>query len=304
MKGIVAFYRFSRPHTILGTTFSIVSLYLIAFANSDHGSLHLDALFLTLLSCLAANIYIVGLNQITDVAIDRINKPYLPLASGAFTMRTGNILVILSLILAIVVAIYSGPYLLLTVCISLFIGTIYSLPPVRLKRFHLWAAASIFVVRGIVVNLFLYLHFITILTGVPHIHFSVWVLTLFMLWLSLAIAWFKDIPDMAGDKEFNIMSLSLKWGSVKVFRIGNVLLSLGYLSLIALALRGIPDINNTFFLLCNAVLFLTMLIMAHRVALENKASVTRYYLFIWLLFFCNYILFAAASLLNEYLPES
>lgn len=35
-----------------------------------------------LASALLANVAIVGFNQIFDVAIDRINKPYLPLASG------------------------------------------------------------------------------------------------------------------------------------------------------------------------------------------------------------------------------
>ncbi len=39
------------------------------------------------------NICIVGLNQIFDVPIDRINKPYLPLASGEFSMCMGKSLV-------------------------------------------------------------------------------------------------------------------------------------------------------------------------------------------------------------------
>jgi len=36
---------------------------------------------------LGVNIYVVGINQLTDVEIDRINKPYLPLASGAFLIK-------------------------------------------------------------------------------------------------------------------------------------------------------------------------------------------------------------------------
>jgi homogentisate phytyltransferase/homogentisate geranylgeranyltransferase len=39
------------------------------------------------------NVCIVGLNQVYDVAIDKVNKPYLPLASGEFSMRTGIALV-------------------------------------------------------------------------------------------------------------------------------------------------------------------------------------------------------------------
>lgn len=46
-----------------------------------------------LFPALLMNICIVGLNQIFDVPIDRINKPYLPLASGEFSMRMGKSLV-------------------------------------------------------------------------------------------------------------------------------------------------------------------------------------------------------------------
>eukprot|EP00903_Cladosiphon_okamuranus_P000467 g465.t1 len=70
----------------------------------------MELLGLTLLSCLGANIYIVGLNQITDVEIDKINKPYLPLASGAFSMRQGYFIVGLSLLVSLAIAIYLGKY--------------------------------------------------------------------------------------------------------------------------------------------------------------------------------------------------
>ena len=51
------------------------------------------SLMQALIPALLMNICIVGLNQIFDVPIDRINKPYLPLASGEFSMRMGASLV-------------------------------------------------------------------------------------------------------------------------------------------------------------------------------------------------------------------
>ena len=51
------------------------------------------SLLQAMVPALLMNICIVGLNQIFDVPIDRINKPYLPLASGEFSMRTGQSLV-------------------------------------------------------------------------------------------------------------------------------------------------------------------------------------------------------------------
>lgn len=51
------------------------------------------SLMQALIPALLMNICIVGLNQIFDVPIDRVNKPYLPLASGEFSVGTGTSLV-------------------------------------------------------------------------------------------------------------------------------------------------------------------------------------------------------------------
>jgi homogentisate phytyltransferase / homogentisate geranylgeranyltransferase len=125
-----------------------LGLYVVAAAyraGSDVRLEHDAGLLLgTLLATLAANVYIVGLNQLTDVEIDRINKPELPLAAGALSLRAGAALVVASLLLSLLLALLLGRYLLLAVVLGMLVGTLYSLPPVRLKRFHVWAAASIF----------------------------------------------------------------------------------------------------------------------------------------------------------------
>jgi len=46
-----------------------------------------------LVPALLMNVYIVGFNQIYDIDIDKVNKPYLPLASGEFSLTTGITLV-------------------------------------------------------------------------------------------------------------------------------------------------------------------------------------------------------------------
>ena len=65
-------------------------------------------MIITLIVSLLVNVYIVGLNQLYDVEIDKINKPYLPIASGELSKRSGWLLVFFSCV----------PYLLL-VCLSL-----------------------------------------------------------------------------------------------------------------------------------------------------------------------------------------
>ena len=296
MKWLKAFTGFSRPHTIIGTTLSVSGLYLIAWAHAGAGHFHWQILLAALLSCLSANIYIVGLNQLTDVEIDRINKPHLPLAAGAFSLQTGRVIIIISLIVSLLIALREGTYLLITVLLSLLIGTAYSLPPLRLKRFHFWAAACIFTVRGVIVNIFLFLHFNFLLKESLNIPPQVWALTIFIFGLSLVIAWFKDIPDMEGDSRFKIITLSLALGAQKVFNIGRGLLALCYLGLIAAGVYGVPGVNGGVLALSHLCLLILMWLVSLRVEPGNKASITHYYLFTWVLFFSEYIFFPVACM--------
>ena len=145
MRFLSALLAFSRPHTIIGTLLSVSGLYLIALSVYPELPPQSSAWGLALISCLGANVYIVGLNQIIDIDIDRINKPELPLPAGRFTVQTAWIIVIFSLLISVAIALHQGGFLLLTVLASLFLGTIYSAPPLRLKRFHFWAKAQSFV---------------------------------------------------------------------------------------------------------------------------------------------------------------
>lgn len=49
-----------------------------------------------LVPALLMNLCIVGFNQLCDVEIDKVNKPYLPLASGEFSPALGRALVVAS----------------------------------------------------------------------------------------------------------------------------------------------------------------------------------------------------------------
>lgn len=101
------------------------------------------------------------LQQVYDVEIDKINKPYLPLASGELSVSTGLALVCLtaSAALALGWASSSAP-LLCTLGGSLALGIAYStdLPFLRWKRHPAVAAACILAVRAILVQLGFYLH--------------------------------------------------------------------------------------------------------------------------------------------------
>ena len=155
-------WKFTRPHTLIGSALSVPALHL--FAAPAGASIAAPALFAScwtaLLPALLINIYITGLNQITDVEIDRINKPDLPLASGGLSVRQAQWVVGACLVGGLALGFHpacSSVALRSTLLLSALIGTAYSTGP-RLKRFPLFAALCILTVRGAVVNVGFYAH--------------------------------------------------------------------------------------------------------------------------------------------------
>ncbi|HAG80936.1 MAG TPA: homogentisate phytyltransferase [Cyanobacteria bacterium UBA12227] len=297
---LYAFWKFSRPHTIIGTSLSVLALYLISLATTD-SSITLQSLeqFLgTWISCLFGNVYIVGLNQLEDVEIDKINKPHLPIAAGEFSQRQAQVIIAITGILALLLAGLLGGWLLLMVSISLAIGTAYSLPPIRLKRFPFWAALCIFSVRGAIVNLGLFLHFTWALQGgitmIPTP--TVWVLTLFILVFSVAIAIFKDVPDMEGDKQYNITTFTIQLGQQTVFNIARWIITACYLGIILSAIL-LPAVNSIVLVVTHLIAIVLMWWRSQRVDLQDKGAIASFYQFIWKLFFLEYLIFPAACLL-------
>lgn len=218
---------FSRPHTVIGSIVSIATLFLFATPRSLWGShTFLSSLGASLLPSLLTNLYITGLNQLTDVDIDKVNKPYLPVASGALSQGIGSAVVILSMLSAIALTWSAAWPLKSTVLGSAFLGTIYSLPPFRLKRFPLLAAFCILVVRGTLVNLGFFLQAKTAVLGknlpfaLPSLHAypeSVLAASFFALF-GLVIALMKDVPDISGDVQNNIRTFSVQAGASRMFR--------------------------------------------------------------------------------------
>ena len=103
-----------------------------------------------LVTALLMNICIVGINQLYDVEIDKVNKPYLPLAAGDISMQTGVWIVWLTGAVSLAIGIASGSMPLVgTLVVSLLLGLAYStdLPFLRWKRFPVLAAGCILAVR-------------------------------------------------------------------------------------------------------------------------------------------------------------
>jgi homogentisate phytyltransferase / homogentisate geranylgeranyltransferase len=288
-----AFWQFSRPHTIVGTTLSLSAIWLIAAKSGNRFDFWV--LLISWLACICGNIYIVGINQIFDIEIDKINKPHLPLAAAKFSSLEAQLIVGICGFLGVAIALTQGFFLSFTVIASLLIGTAYSVPPLRLKRFPFFASLCILVVRGAIVNLGVFLHFQQLLSQQLEIIPVIWLLTIFVVIFSYAIAIFKDMPDTEGDAQFEIATLSLSWGKQSVFNLTKWLLLGLYLGIaIAAIALNIPGINPNFMAVSHGIAAIALYWRSEQINLEEIDSVTDFYQFIWRLFFLEYLIFPVA----------
>jgi homogentisate phytyltransferase/homogentisate geranylgeranyltransferase len=291
----LALTRFSRPHTIIATTIQVVALFLIAGGATV--SAEIAPVVLTLLTCLALNVYIVGLNQIVDIEIDQINKPTLPLASAEMSLRQGWAVVAVTGLVAVVGAWFAGPFLLATTVVILIIGTIYSVPPLRLKRFPFWAAISIALSRGVIANLGVALHYQDVfgeLLDTPLTTLAV--MAAFFFSFGLVIAIYKDIPDLVGDQMHGIETFAVKLGPQRAFNLGRIILSLGYVGVIVVAVSRLPQPDGILLLATQGVLLLLFWVVSGLIDVQQKRSIARFYMFLWALFYAQYIVLSLTQI--------
>ncbi|MEO1401381.1 MAG: UbiA family prenyltransferase, partial [Cyanobacteria bacterium J06635_1] len=164
-------------------------------------------------------------------------------------------------------------YLITTIWLSLAIGTAYSLPPIRLKRFPFWASFCILAVRGAVVNLGVFLHASGQLAIQQTIPARVWALTLFILVFSFAIAIFKDIPDIEGDRRYNISTFTVQLGQGAVFNMARWVLTGCYGGLI-LSAPFLPGINRWLLMGVHSLMLGYFWYLSRRVGLQSSQSQT------------------------------
>lgn len=280
-------WRFSRPHTLIGTTLSIVALWTIATAQGRGSSA--GDLLCVLIAGACVNVFIVGINQIEDVEIDRLNKPWLPIAAGELSPLAARRIVAASAAIPLAMAITQGPAETVAVGVALAIGAAYSVAPLRLKRFPAVAAGSITLVRAFVVNLGVWLH----VAGTP-VDAGVWALTLATIPIAFAIAVLKDVPDVEGDRRFGISTFSVRMGPRPVLALGVGALSLAGAGM---AIAGPIWLHgaNAVVLVAGHVAGLAVLWWwALRLDPLDRDAFAGFYQRVWILFFCEYALVAAA----------
>lgn len=298
MKRLHILWKFSRPHTIIGSTISITTLYAMACQNNSFLE-HWPLLILAILTGITCNIFIVGINQIEDVEIDKINKPYLPIAAGELSIKNANRIIYTSAFLSVLFATYISYYLTGIVMLSMLIGMAYSLPPLSLKKHHLPAALAITIVRGFLVNIGGFYVFNTVINQSTEIIEQVWLLTFFIIAFSIAISWFKDMPDTEGDAKYQIKTLAILYSQRTALIAGTSLVGLAFIMLIYYYATAhfsscIRDIETELLLFGNVILLVLFIVNTAMIRLKKHNSVKQFYKRFWLFFFAEYALYLIA----------
>mmetsp|Transcript_168320 Transcript_168320/g.540771 ORF Transcript_168320/g.540771 Transcript_168320/m.540771 type:complete len:399 (-) Transcript_168320:154-1350(-) len=234
---IVTLYDFTRPHTLVGTLISVPAVHLFAAAPAiaSQGAAAvapamLWSVVLALVPALLINLYITGLNQIYDVEIDKVNKPYLPIAAGRLSLAGAWRACLISLGLAVA---WSWTFfgarslaLHITLAGSAALGTAYSAPPIRMKRSPFLAAFCIIVVRGLLVQLGFYWFAMEGLgrVGLECLDGRGIAAAAFFGVFGLVIALMKDVPDVLGDELAGIKSMSVRLGPEVMLKTATIVL--------------------------------------------------------------------------------
>ncbi|KAL6508998.1 hypoxanthine-guanine phosphoribosyltransferase [Orobanche gracilis] len=303
---------------------SIISVSLIAVEKlPDLSPLFFTGVLKAVVAALLMNIYVVGLNQLTDIEIDKVNKPYLPLASGEYSITTGVVIVASFAIFSFWLAWVVGSWpLFWALFISFLLGTAYSInvPFFRWKRFAVAAAMCIFAVRALIVQIAFYLHVQLLL---PPVRFAFYLTnalclrvyiyktnkhqsylfgrpavlkkpvifaTAFMSFFSVVIALFKDIPDIVGDKIYGIQSFTVRLGQERVFWICILLLEMAYAVGFFVGITSSSTWSKWTTVIGHTLLGLLLWNRAKSFDWKSKASLTSFYMFIWKLFYAEYLL--------------
>lgn len=290
-----AFHRFSRPHTVIGSAMGIISVSLLAIQDpADISLTFFGGLLQALVPSIFMNIYIVGLNQLYDVDIDKVNKPYLPLASGEFSMATGVAIVAISAILSVAFGVMVGSRpLLWTLLVSLFLGTAYSVdfPLLRWKRSAFAAATCILAVRAVVVQVGFFYHMQGFVLGrAPYFSRQLAFATVFMSFFSIVIALAKDLPDVEGDRIYGIRSFSVRMGQRKVFWACVWLIQMAYVVAMAVGAASPTLLGKAAMIVGHAGLAAVLWTKARATDLKSKTAIVSFYMFIWQLFYAEYLI--------------
>ncbi|MDG6219947.1 MAG: UbiA family prenyltransferase [Candidatus Thermoplasmatota archaeon] len=215
MKKIVDIITLGRPmpfppHVIAGLCGVVMaySTFLPEIANKNE--FLFNAIFGSVIMAFAnaaSNIF----NQITDIEIDRINKPDRPLPSGRVSVSEAAFLSTLIYISVIAFASFINQNFLAAISMFIIVTVLYSVPPFLFKKRFWLSNASIAVARGVLLPLAGW----CIVPGTSLFDPQIIAVSAFLFFFLLGASGTKDFSDIEGDRQHGMRTLPVEYGIEK-----------------------------------------------------------------------------------------
>jgi homogentisate phytyltransferase/homogentisate geranylgeranyltransferase len=131
------------------------------------------------------------------------------------------------------------------------------------------------------------LHFSKMFQQTFEIEPVIYPLTIFISAFSLAIAWYKDLPDRAGDAHFGFRTFPLLYSPKTALYLGAAFVMAAYGWCIYWSYKA----SESWLMYSLIVLGVAFLLHVKNVRLNEQASIKRFYQLFWVFFFATYISF-------------
>jgi 4-hydroxybenzoate polyprenyltransferase len=208
---------FARPITVLMPMVGFFSGAVTAWGSGTfHPPLTASTILPVLFGTLMAgtlNAASNAINQIYDLAIDRVNKPKRPLPSGALSLQEAWIFTAICYAIAWTLAWLAAPEgrheCFWIVMVASVLTWMYSAPPFRTKRHGIWANVTIAIPRGVLLKVAGWSAVKTMMGIEPW--YIGGIFGLFLLGASST----KDFADIAGDRADGCQTLPILYGVKK-----------------------------------------------------------------------------------------
>ncbi|XP_024027490.1 uncharacterized protein LOC112093398, partial [Morus notabilis] len=279
-------YKFVRPYAMIQVIVSSVSFFARVLAENPQlfkCSLLLKA-FPGLIAMILAHVYSNGINQIFDADIDRVNKPYLPIPAGEFSLKQAWLLMIFSVLAGqlILWVMKADPITSSLYWLGYILSTMYSAPPFRFKESSV--ATTILIPSQTIINNVGVIYTTMASLGLPF-RLSpafVFILTFNTLFFVVNVI-IKDIEDVEGDMKHNIRTFAAIFGPKNIVLLGTGILLVNYIGAIAAAIFMPQAFKRHVMLPAHLIPALQLLFQAKMLDKENyaKEASAKFYKFLW-----------------------
>jgi 4-hydroxybenzoate polyprenyltransferase len=208
MKSLQLYWNFARPFTLVPPMIGIFSGSLIGYGAS-HAPFRVLAVASAVLAAAVLNAASNGINQICDLANDRINKPHRPLPSGQMSLKQAWIFVAITYLVALALVAWVNRETFLIYLVAALATVAYSAPPVRLKKDPVGSNLIIALIRGELLKVAGWAAVATVLTSIEP-----WYIGFIYFVFLLGATTTKDFADIEGDRAAGCITLPVKYGAV------------------------------------------------------------------------------------------